>query len=67
MCQSGFRPLHSTASTLNDLTNECLQALDHGEMTGTVFLDLSKAFHCVDHKIILEKLQKLNMSTSVIN
>ena len=35
--QSGFRPIHSTETTLHDLTNTCYQAMERGEMTGTVF------------------------------
>ena len=66
-CQSGFRPQHSTETTLHDLTNTCYQAMERGEMTGTVFIDLIKAFDSVNHDIILDKLEKSNMSTSVIN
>ena len=66
-CQSGFRPRHSTETTLHDLTNTCYQAMERGEMTGTVFIDLSKAFDSVNHEIILGKLEQSNMSTSVIN
>ena len=66
-CQSEFRPLHSTESTLHDLINKCFQVMEHGEVTGSVFIDLSKPFDCVDHVILLEKLKRLNMSTSLIN
>ena len=66
-CQSGFRPQHSTETTLHDLMNTCYQAMESGEMTGTVFIDLSKGFDAVNHEIILDKLGKSNMSTSVIN
>ena len=67
-CHSGFRPLHSTETTLHDLTNTCYQAMERGEMTGTVFfIDLSKAFDSVNHDVILDKLEKSNMSTLVVN
>ena len=50
------------------LTNKCSQAMEHGEVTGSVFIYLSKAFDCVDHVILLgTKIKRLNMSTSLTN
>ena len=45
--QSGFRPGHSTTTTLLHVTNECFRALDNGLFVGVVFLDISKAFDTV--------------------
>lgn len=54
--QSGFRPLHSTTTTLIDMTNHVLHNMDKGLRTGMTFLYLSKAFETLDHKIIIKKL-----------
>ena len=54
--QSGFRTMHSTSTTLIKVTDEWLMSLDNGLYTGTVFVDLQKAFDLVDLDILLEKL-----------
>ena len=33
-----------------------LQAIDAGQYVGAIFLDLTKAFDCVNHNILLQKL-----------
>ena len=59
--------MHSTETTLHDFTNACFKAMENGEVTGSVFIDLSKAFDCVDQELLVDKLKRLNMSPSVIN
>ena len=59
--QSGFRVKHSTQSALIKVTDEWLRALDNGEYTGCLFVDLQKAFDMVDHQILLQKLESIGI------
>ncbi len=36
--------------------------MEHGKLTGVVFLDLKKAFNTVDHDIMINKLHRFNIS-----
>ena len=53
--QFGFRNLHSTNHALFTITEKIRKAIDNGEITYGVFLDLQKAFDTVDHEILLSK------------
>ena len=54
--QSGFRSGYSTQDVLLYVTDKWLKTIDEGKYTGAVFLDLTKAFDTVNHKILLSKL-----------
>ena len=54
--QFGFRKEHSTEHAILQLTNQILQSFENNQFTIGVFIDLSKAFDTVDHKILLKKL-----------
>ena len=54
--QSGFRPSQSTSTALLDVSDYILKNIDEGNLTGAVFLDLSKAFDMIEHPLLKIKL-----------
>ena len=60
--QRGFWKGQSMESLLLHLTEVWKEALDNGLKVGVLFIDLRKAFDCVDHVILGEKLKALGVS-----
>ena len=58
MNQFGFRPGHSTDQAGAVLVEKISNALNKNLKVASVFLDMSKAFDCVDLDILLSKLHK---------
>jgi hypothetical protein len=55
--QYGFRTHSSNEQAAFTLLNSILTAVNNSQLVGGIFCDLQKAFHCVNHKILLEKLE----------
>ena len=52
----GFRQQYSTSHALINITENIRKALGDGNIGCGVFVDLQKAFHTIDHQILLAKL-----------
>ena len=55
--QYGFRKGHSTEHAVLELVDHIYSKIDNGESPISIFVDLTKAFDCLDHKILFKKLE----------
>ena len=55
-CQYGFQKDTSTSHALLDQLQYIYDSLDDGNYVFSLFLDFRKAFDCIDHNILLQKL-----------
>lgn len=65
--QFGFRKGKGTSDAIIDLVSEVVKALDESQRAIGVFCDLSKAFDCVRHDVLLEKLKLYGIAGSTFS
>ena len=65
--QYGFRKKHSTEHAALELVDRISQELDKGNTPSNIFIDLSKAFDTLDHKILRHKLNHYGFNGPALN
>ena len=61
--QHGFRPNLFTETALLTVTNKICENIDNRKISLLLLLNLSKAFDSVNHQILLDKCEKLNIDS----
>ena len=61
---SGFRKRHSCETVLIRMIESIRKSLDDGKVVCLVLMDLSKAFDCIPHKLLISKFKAYGLSFS---
>ena len=65
--QYGFRTDHSTELAALEVADRIICNMDRGKIPFNIYLDLSKAFDTIDHKILLKKLDYYGIKGTSLN
>ena len=63
----GFRKTHSTQHALFRLIQKWQEELDSGGYVGTILMDLSKAYDCLSHDLLIAKLEAYRLDVGSLN
>ena len=65
--QYGFRSAHSCENAITELVGHVIKEQEMGKHTAALFLDLSKAFDTLEHKVLLKKLEIYGIRGSLLD
>ena len=65
--QSGFKPGHSTETSLLKVVGDIREAMERRELTMLILYDFSNAFPSVHHELLLAKLRLFGFSQSALS
>ena len=65
--QCGFRKGFNTQNRLLSMTEDWKESLDQGSYYGALLTDLSKAFDCIMHELLIAKLQAYGLFNDSLN
>ena len=63
----GYRKGFSTQHALMSMTEQWRKSLDNKGFTGAVLMDLSKAFDCMNHELLIAKLDAYGFGKDSLN
>ena len=65
--QYGLRKKHSCEHAVTELVSEICKGLENNKHTISIFIDLSKAFDTIDHRLLLHKMECYGLRGTALN